>query len=160
MDMKNTWEELSPTYGKFIYYSRTATTHDGSLPTNAGQGLQTDIVGPLRRVDSKGKVKEFEPPLEDAAMLSRNIACEVLQSIKAMLIEKGADIPSPSHADLIDHLEASINSDNFIPHFVKQMMLENRDEISSSPSAANFNYARDTLSAIETVRKRFELPIK
>lgn len=150
------WEKLSPTYGRFIYYCRNATTHDGSLMINAGQGLFNYVVGPLRRIDSKGTVKEFDPPHEDVATLSRNIASEILRSIRIVLEDEGSKIPSPRHEDLADSINASMNSD-FIPEFVKQMVSEKRDEIFRSLSGAEFDYAKDALNAIETLQKNFEL---
>lgn len=152
------WEELSPTYGRFIYYCRNATTHDGSLMVNAGSGLFNYIVGPLRRIDSKGTVKEFDPPREDIVTLSRNIASEVLHSIKAVLEEKGWEMPSPSHEDLAKTINASMSSD-FIPEFAKKMVSEKRDEIFRSLSNAKFDYAKDALNAIESLQKNFGLPI-
>lgn len=159
MDTNIPWEKLSPTYGRFIYYCRNATTHDGSLMIDAGQGLLNYIVGPLRRIEGKkGTVKEFDPPREDVATLSRNIASEILHSVKVVLEEKGSDIPSPSHADLAETVNASMNSD-FIPDFAKEMMSEKRDEIFRSLSGVKFDYAKDALNAIENVQKNFELAI-
>lgn len=152
------WEELSPTYGKFVYYCRNATTHDGSLMINAGKGLHSYIVGPLRRIDSKGVLKEVSPPPEDVATLSQNIASEVLQTAKKVLERKGADIPSPNLADFAKMVDDAVNND-FIPDFAKRMLSEKRDEVLSSLSSAKFDYAKGALNAIESLCKRFRLTI-
>lgn len=158
MDISILWEIWSPTYGKFIYYCRNATTHDGSLMVNAGHGLHSYIVGPLRRIDSRGVLKEFDPPREDVATLSRNVASEVLQSTKRLLAEKGSDIPSPSPADLVATLDTAMNID-FIPDFAKVMMSQNQGEIVSSLLNAKFDYAKDACNAIESLNSGFGLAL-
>jgi len=154
MNTDITWKELSPKYGKFVYYCRNATTHDGSLMINAWRGPHGYIVGPLWYIDNKGKVKEVTPPPEDIVALCRNSAQEVLQCVKTLVAKNGANLLVPKHADLIAVLDEFRNSD-FAPSFVKHIMIERRDEISCSLHNANFNYAKDTLQAIEKVQKAF-----
>ena len=156
MGIDITWEELSPTYGKFIYYCRNATTHDGSLMINAGQGVLNYIVGPLRRIDSKRIVKEFSPPREDVVTLSRNIASEILQTTKAYLEEQGSEIPLPDYADFGEMLDTAKNSD-FIPDFVKKIMSEKHDEVFRLVSNSKFDYAKDALDVIKNLQLKLGL---
>jgi len=152
------WEELSPTYGKFVYYCRNATTHDGSLMINAGQGLHNYIIGPLHRIDGKGLLKEVAPPPENVITLIQNISSEVLQTTKRVLERAEVSISSPNQKDHANAIDA-VMSNAFIPDFAKKLMSENRGEILRSLASAKFDYAKDALNAIEKLRKKFGLAI-
>ncbi|ABB33013.1 hypothetical protein Gmet_2795 [Geobacter metallireducens GS-15] len=75
---------------------------------NAGQGTKNFIIGPLRRIDSKGAVKEFNPPREDVTTLTCNIAKEILTWVRKLLADKGANIPEPEEADLTLAVDAAL----------------------------------------------------
>lgn len=152
MGVAVTWKQIAPVYGKFIFYCRNATTHDGSQMINAGQGTKNYIVGPLRRIDSKGAVKELNPPREDVAALSCNIAKEVLSGVRKLLADKGADIPAPEEADLTEAVDAALNSD-FIPDQFRKMMKNKRDEIHASLRSTKVDQIKPTLDAIAQVEK-------
>ena len=113
----------------------------------------------MRRIDSNGKVKEFNPPREDIVTLSRNTAGEVLSSVKQMLAEKGKEIPSPNHADLTAMADVLMNSD-FIPSEIKKIISEKRCEIFNSLSNAKFDYVKAALDAIDKLRKSIEVVVK
>ena len=152
MGVDFSWSILSPTYGDFIFYCRNAATHDGYHLINAGKGMNNYIVGPLRRIDSRGKVIEFDPPKEDVLTLCWNISTEALVSIGSLLKRKRGEIPVAEEADFRKATEASLLSD-FIPDEVKKMILANKESIEASFKGVKIDVVSQTLNAIASVEQ-------
>lgn len=115
------WNDISPTFGNFIFYCRNAATHDGYNLINAEQGTKNYIIGPLRRIDGRSKVIEFDPPKEDILTLCCNLTDEVLTSLSDLLKREGANIPVAEEEDCRKATQASLTSD-FIPNEIKELI--------------------------------------
>jgi len=155
MDIKLPPNRLSPTYGSFIFYCRNATTHDGSHLIQAGQGIKNYIVGPLRRIDGLGRLKEFKPPKEDIHSLCYNLATEVLTSIKQLLKKHGKAIPVPNESDFKKGIAAALEC-GFIPEHVKAMIKNNRENIDSSFNDVTVNVVKQTYDVIAKIESDLE----
>jgi len=152
MGMYFPWNNLSLTYGDFIFYCRNAATHDGSHLINAGKGTKNYIIGPLRRIDRRGKVIVFDPPKEDIQTLCCNISEEVLASLGGILKREGGKIPVADEADFRRSTELSLASD-FIPDEIKQMIKINKASIEASFKGVKINVVQQTLDSIALVEK-------
>jgi hypothetical protein len=152
MDISFSWSALSPTYGDFIFYCRNAATHDGYHLIDADKGTKNYITGPLRRIDSRGKVIEFDPPKEDVLTLCYNLSDEALVSISDLLNREGGKIPVAEEADFMRAYETSMASD-FIPDEIKQVIQTNKASIKASFNGVKINVAQQTLDAIESLAK-------
>jgi hypothetical protein len=152
MEVDFPWGTLSPTYGNFIFYCRNAATHDGYHLINAGKGIKNYITGPLRRIDNRRKVIEFDPPKEDVLALCWNLSAEVLASISDLLKREGGKIPVSEEADFRNSIEASLKND-FIPDEVKKMIDANRASIETSFKGVKINVVSQTLGAIASIEK-------
>ena len=146
------WGDLSHSYGDFIHYCRNAATHDGYHLINAGKGTRNYIIGPLRHMDGKGNVIEFDPPKEDILNLCLNISAEGLASIGDLLIREGRKIPVAEEADFIESNEASLKCD-FIPDEVKKIIRANKASIEASFKEVQIEVIPQTLSAIASVKQ-------
>jgi hypothetical protein len=147
MEVDFSWSVLSPTYGDFIFYCRNAATHDGYHLINAGKGIKNYITGPLRRIDSRGKVIEFAPPKEDVLTLCWNLSAEALASVGELLKRDGGKIPVAEEADFRKANEASLTSD-FIPDEIKKIIQANKESIDASFKGLKIDVVSPTLSAI------------
>lgn len=152
MEVDFSWSVLSPTYGDFIFYCRNAATHDGYHLINAGKGVKNYIIGPLRRIDGRGKVIEFDPPKEDILTLCCNLSVEVLTSISNLLKREGGKIPVAEEADFRASNEASLTSD-FIPDEIKKMIQANMKGIEASFKDVEIDIIPQTLKAVASVEK-------
>lgn len=152
MDVDFSWRVLSPTYGDFIFYCRSAATHDGYHLINAGKGIKNYITGPLRRIDGRGNVIEFDPPKEDVLTLCLNLSVEASASIGALLKREGGKIPVAEEADFRKATEALLTSD-FIPDEIKKMIQANKESIEASFKGVKIEVVPQTLSAITSVEK-------
>jgi len=152
MDVDFSWSVLSPTYGDFIFYCRNAATHDGYHLINAGKGIKNYITGPLRRIDGRGNVVEFDPPKEDILTLCWNLSAEALASIGCLLKREGGKIPVTEEADFRKTNEALLTSD-FIPDEIKRMIQTNKESIEASFKGLKIDVVSQTLHAITLVEK-------
>lgn len=152
MGVDFSWGVVSPTYGDFIFYSRNAATHDGYHLINAGKDIKNYITGPLRRIDGRGKVIEFDPPKEDVLTLCWNLSAEVLASIGDLLKREGGAIPVFEAVDFKKAYEASLTSD-FIPDEIKIMIQANRENVEASFKGVKIDIVQQTLRAIASVEK-------
>lgn len=150
MEVDFSWRTLSPTYGDFIFYCRNAATHDGYHLINAGKGIKSYITGPLRRIDGRGNVIEFDPPKEEVLTLCWNLSTEALASIGDLLKQEGGKIPVAEEADFRKAIEASLVSD-FIPDAIKQMLQANKQSIGASFKCVKIDVVSQTLNAITLV---------
>ncbi len=148
--VKFSWSELSSTYGDFIFYCRNAATHDGYHLINAGQGTKNYIIGPLRRIDGRGKVIEFDPPKEDILTLCCNLTDEVLTSLSGLLKSEGANIPTAEEADFKKANQESLKSD-FIPKEIKDLIKANQPRIEASFKGLKIDIVKQTHDAIASV---------
>lgn len=146
------WSELSPTYADFIFYCRNAATHDGYHLINAGQGTKSYIVGPLRRIDGRGKVIEFDPPREDILTLCCNLTNEILTSLRGLLKREGANIPVADEADFRKANQASLASD-FLPTEIKELIKANLPSIEASFKGVEIDIVQQTDDAISSVEQ-------
>lgn len=144
------WSELSSNYGDFIFYCRNATTHDGYHLINAGQGTKNNIIGPLRRIDGRGKVIEFDPPKEDIITLCCNLTDEVLTSLSGLLKREGTNIPAAEEADFKKANQESLKSD-FIPKEIKKLIKANQPRIEASFKGIKIDIVKQTHDAIASV---------
>lgn len=144
------WSELSPTYGDFVFYCRNATTHDGSHLINASKGTKNYIIGPLRRIDGRGKVKEFDPPKEDVLSLCCNLTDEILKSLGSFLRRESANISMTDGSDLTKSIQASLMSD-FVPEKIKELIRTNSTEIEDSFKGIKIDVVQQTMDAISSV---------
>src|SRR5258708_4399232 len=144
------WLELSPTYGRFLRYSRNAITHDGSQLINGSQGTKNFIVGPLCRIDDRRAVIAFDPPNEDVLTLCSSLSKEVLTSLRVFLTRERGNIPTPNAEDFKKSLAASLES-SFPPEFVKQMTRANREHIEVSMEGTTIDVVGRALDAITSV---------
>ncbi len=152
MGIDFSWVDISPTYGEFIFYCRNAATHDGYQLINAGKGKDNYIAGPLRRIDARGKVIEFDPPKEDILTLCLNLSGEALASIGQRLKREGDKIPVAEAAAFEKATEALMTSD-FIPDEIKEMIQKNKEGIETSLKDAKNEVVPQILSAIALVEK-------
>lgn len=152
MGIDFSWGTLSPTYGDFIFYCRNAATHDGYHLINSGKGIKNYITGPLRRIDNRGKVIEFDPPREDVLSLCLNLSAEVLASLGGLLQQEGWKIPIAEEADLRQATEASLMSD-LIPDEIKKMIQANKENIESSFKGVRIEIVPQVLNAIALVER-------
>lgn len=146
------WSELSSTYGDFIFYCRNATTHDGCHLINAGQGTQNYITGPLRRIDGRGKVIEFDPYREDILTLCCNMTDEILTSLRGLLKTEGANIPVADESDFKKATQSSLTND-FIPNEIKELIKANLPSIEASFKGVKIDIVQQTDNAISSVAK-------
>ena len=130
MEIDTSWTEFSPTYGKFIFFCRNASTHDGSQLIIAGSGSYTYIVGPLQRLH-RGKIVKCEAPDEEIATLCRNLASEILASVSSTITGHGHKILKPSMQSLERGL-AFAEKMPFIPKEIRNLITENKREILTS----------------------------
>jgi hypothetical protein len=144
------WKRLSPTYGDFIFYCRNATTHDGYHLINFGKGTKNYITGPLRRIDGRGKVIEFDPPNQDIRTLCCDITEEILVSLRDFLNLEGQKIPFAEEVDFKKSIQESLNSD-FIPQEIKDMIKANQSEIEASVKGIKVDVVQQTINAIVSV---------
>lgn len=144
------WRSLSPSYGDFIYYCRNSATHDGYHLINCGSGIKNYIAGPLRRIDNRGKVIEFNPPREDVLSLCLNVSAEVLVGIRSLLQREGCNIPIAEEDDLRHGMEALLMSD-FIPDEIKRIAQTNRDSIEFSFKGVRMEIVPQIFGAIDFV---------
>ena len=144
------WNELSPTYGDFVRYSRNAITHDGSALINASKDSKSYIVGPLRRIDDHDRVIEFDPPNEDVLTLCCRLSREVLASLQTFLIRERANIPTPNEEDFRRSFAGSLDHP-FIPDFAKELGRSNRAQIEASTAGASIDVVGRALAAITSV---------
>ena len=144
------WNELSPTYGNFIFYCRNATTHDGYHLINSSKGTKNYISGPLRPIDDKGKLIDFNPPNQDILILCCDITGEVLVSLRGFLNQEGHKIPFGEEADFKKSTKELINSD-FIPQEIKDIIKANQSEIEASFKGIKVNVVQQTINAIVSV---------
>ena len=144
------WNELSPTYGNFIFYCRNATTHDGYHLINSGKGTKNYITGPLRRIDGRGEVIEFDPPNQDILTLCCDITEEVLVSLRDFLNREGHKIPSAEEADFKKSLQESHDS-TFIPQEIIDIIKANQSEIEASFQGIKVDVVQQTINAIVSV---------
>ena len=144
------WKRLSPTYGDFIFYCRNATTHDGYHLINFGKGTKNYITGPLRRIDGRGKVIEFDPPNQDIRTLCCDITEEILVSLRDFLNLEGQKIPFAEEVDFNKSIQESLNSD-FIPQEIKDMIKANQSEIEASVKGIKVDVVQQTINAIVSV---------
>ncbi len=144
------WNELSPTYGNFIFYCRNATTHDGYHLINSGKGTKNYIRGPLRRIDGHGKLIDFNPLNQDILILCCDITEEVLVSLRGFLNQEGQKIPFAEEADFKKSTKESLNSD-FIPQEIKDIIKANQSEIEASFKGIKVNVVQQTINAIVCV---------
>lgn len=144
------WNELSQTYGDFIFYCRNAATHDGYHLINSAKETKNYITGPLRRINSRDKVIEFDPPKQDILTLCCNITEEVLAGLHNFLNQEGQKIPFSKEADFKKSIQVSIDSD-FIPKKVKDLIKANQNEIEASFKGVQVNVIQQTFDAIASV---------
>jgi len=156
MDIKLSWQELSPSYGQFIFYCRNASTHDGALLINAGSGLKNYIIGPLRRIDNRGDVIEFDPPREDIFNLCSNITLELVDSVTNALINYGDNIPLIDEDSLRKNTEDAYASD-FIPDHVKGNMREYQDDTIKKILTSNPNFVDNIVKSLSTLASNASL---
>ncbi len=148
--VKFSWSEFSSTYGNFIFYCRNAATHDGYHLINAGQGTKNYIIGPLRRIDGRVKVIEFDPPKEDILTLCCNLTDEVLTSLSGLLKSEGYNIPAAEEADFKKANQESLKSD-FIPKEIKDLIKANQPRIEASFKGLKIDIVKQTHDAIASV---------
>lgn len=151
-DTTISWSELSPSYGNFIFYCRNAVTHDGSHLINAFSGNRHYITKPLRRIDGKGKVIEFDPPEEDIFTLCCNITDEILTNLEKVLTDYRHNIQFPEETDFKKSIQIALES-NFIPENFKSMIKGNQTEIESSFKDVKIDTVKETMDAIVSVKK-------
>jgi hypothetical protein len=146
------WNDLSPTYGDFTFYCRNAVTHDGYHLINAGQGTKSYINGPLRRIDGRSRVIEFDPPKEDILTLCCNLTDEVLTSLSNLLKREGANIPVADEAEFKKAIQASMTSD-VIPNKIKGLIKADMSSIEASFKGIKINVVQQTHDAIGSVAR-------
>ncbi|WP_316674886.1 hypothetical protein [uncultured Tolumonas sp.] len=150
MGVSFSWNELSPTYGDFIFYCRNAATHDGYHLINSGQGTKNYIIGPLRRIDGHGKIIPFDPPREDILTLCCNLTDEILTSLSGLLKREGAKIPVAEESDFKKAVQASLAID-FIPKETKELIKANLPSIDTSFKGVKIDIVQQTNDAISLV---------
>ncbi|HIP48776.1 MAG TPA: hypothetical protein EYG92_07415 [Lutibacter sp.] len=144
------WNDLSPTYGKFIFYCRNATTHDGYHLINAIKGGKCYIAGPLRRINRRENLIEFDPPQEDIQTLCCDISEEMLASLRRVLNRNDVDIPYDDEADSKKYFQESLDS-NFIPLEVRALMKANQHSIEKSFEGVKIDVMQKIFDAIASV---------
>jgi len=152
-DEEISWNKLSPTYGKFIFYCRNAATHDGYHLINSGNGTKNYITGPLRRIrriKGQDEVITFDPLNEDILTLCCDITEEVLASLRGFLNQEGHKIPSMEEGDFKKSIQESLDSD-FIPQEIKDIFKENQSEIEASFKGIKVDVVQQTINAIISV---------
>ena len=142
------WKTLSPSYGDFIFYCRNAATHDGCQLINSGFGTKNYITGKLSRINGRGKLEEVEPPKEDIVSLCINISSELAKSLRCILSENGAAIPTTDGA-VLENVTDNLLGYDFIPEIIKNMIVENKEEIQKSLRNANFEVLPQTYGALD-----------
>jgi len=145
------WSNLSPTYGNFIFYSRNAVTHDGTQLINGMKEGNTYIVGPLRRINNKGEIIEFDPPEEEVLSLCCNITKEILKSLRDVLEQERCSIPSLEEDDVKKTFQTAFNS-KFIPQYAQEL-LEKNLTIKTPFEGVQINFVENILEAIASVEK-------
>ncbi len=146
------WEELLPKYWEFIQYCRNATTHDGSHLINGGKGSRCYIVGPLRRIDGKGKPTEINPPKEDICLLCCNISREILENLRKVLNRNDVNIPSVDENDVKKSISESLNND-FIPPEFRALMKADLHNNEKLFKGVKIDIKKKILDAIGSVEK-------
>jgi len=149
---KLSWKDLSPTYGKFLFYCRNATTHDGYHLINAGKADKCYIVGPLRRIDNHGKLIEFNPPQRDIRTLCCDISKEVLASLRRLLNRNNVDIPSADEADFKKSIQ-TLSDSAFLSQEIKALIKDNQHSIEKSFKGIKINVIQEIFDAIASVEK-------
>jgi hypothetical protein len=149
------WDDVSPTYGEFIFYCRNAIAHDGSHLINGSRDCKHFIVGPLRRLDSRGNLKELHPPAEDAATLCLNIAKEVLSALRRLLDHHGVDIPTASGVDFQSAMQDSLNND-FVPAEIRALTQANLPRILESLKDVKVDIVHRLLATIGSVQANLQ----
>jgi hypothetical protein len=150
IDKNFSWSEFSPTYGKFIFYCRNATTHDGYHLINSGKGTKNYITGPLRRIDGRGKIIKFNPPNQEILTLCCDIAEEVLVSLRSFLNREGHKIPCMEETDFKKSVQKSLDN-NFIPQEIKDIIKANQSEIEASFKGRKVDVVQQTINAIVSI---------
>ncbi len=150
MDINISWQELSPSYGQFIFYCRNASTHDGTLLINASSGFKSYIVGPLRRTNDRGAVIEFDPPREDIFSLCSNITLELVGSLTNALNDYGDKIPLINEESLRRNMEVALAS-NFISDHFKDIIREHQEETIRQMLTSNPNFVDDIAKSLSTL---------
>lgn len=148
--IKFSWSDLSPTYGDFIFYCRNAATHDGYHLINAGKDTKNFIMGPLRRIDGRGKIIEFDPPKEDVLTLCCNLTEEVLASLTEFLNQEGTSIPVAEENDFNKSIQASLEN-SFIPQEIRELIKVNQSSLNESVKDVKIDIVKQTLDTITSV---------
>lgn len=152
MNIKISWQELSSTYGNFIFYCRNAITHDGSQMINFRKGVKNYISGPLRRRSNKGNVIEFNPPNEEIISLACNVSKEILSKVKDVVREHGENIPVADEDDLKLSVEEFLEK-GFITNDFKEMIIANKKEVWSSFEGFEIDLVGQIISEVELIER-------
>lgn len=144
------WGNLTPTYSEFVFFCRNATTHDGMQMINGGKGTENYIVGPLERIDNKGKLLKYVPPSTDVLTICCNLALEVLKNFDFLV--------SSGFKDELQNVEIKLptieefKKQAFIPNEILFMIESNYAEIQERMLNKSVNYYEGLKAVIEKIR--------